>query len=268
MRLLRIIALALMLPFVGAPGISAGDGSGMRASTGGGTPSGVDKLAIALSTSVFNYTVESLSQADNSSVTLVSNDGSYGSSWDADTVVSSGGTITYQQASDCTSSWSGCILASDAMIRMGTVDTSKTPTVDIQCFVGAGPDPDTGLRDVYAWSNTAGSHNQLQILGSSPGISYDTNFSYGASSIVGTVWSLCWDGTTQSAVTISQSGAAAIGPTNMSGIASRQPQQIHLGGSFSGVDGKSDEIYQAVGWDEDPGLTIQELSQLLLDYWS
>lgn len=240
---------------------------GLGSSNGGGN-SGLDPLAEAIASSAFNYTVESLSQADGSSVTLVPNEGLYGSSWDADTVVSSGGTITYEQSSDCVSSWSGCILSNNAMIRMGAADTAKTPTKDIQCFVGAGPGADPGLRDTYGWAGVSGSHNQIQIFGGLPGMVYDTTFQYGATSVAGAIYVMCWDGTTQSSVTVSQNGAATLGPVDMSGVGARQPQQIHLGGSFSGVDGLSDEIYQAVGWSEDPGLSIVELSQLLLDYWS
>jgi hypothetical protein len=268
MRLTTVIATAALALLLGAPGISSGDGSGMRSSTGGGTSAGSDLLAAALATSVFNYSSETLSQADGSGVTFVDNGGSYGATWDLDTVTASGGTITYEQAGDCVASSKPCIVSSDAMIQMGSGDASKTPTVDIQCLVFSTPSTYPGARDVFGWGVITGSHNQVAVSSANVDVFYDLGTQSQVTQTNGTLHAVCWDGTDPAALTVSLNGSTPAASTDSSGPGARDPEQIFFGGSSSGVDGKGDHLFQAVGWAEDPGLSIQELSQLLYDYWS
>lgn len=268
MRVTTVISTILLALFLGAPGISGGDGSGMRASTGGGNSAGSDPLAVAVASAAFNFSAESLSLSDGAAVTEFPNTGSYGATWDADNLVDNGGSITYQQAGDCTDSPKPCVVFDDNTLGMTFVDIFKTPTVDIQCFVYTPPTPYAGARRVYGWSNVAGTHNFVGSVGGDTQLIYDTTIATQTLTL-GEVQAICWDGTDTSSVTYSVNGGAAAGPDNMDSIGDRPPQFITIGGQgVTGARANGDFIFQVVGWADDPGLTIVELSQLLHDYWS
>lgn len=221
-----------------------------------------------LATAAFDYSAESLSQADGSSVTLVENLGEYEATWDLDTVTASGGTIVYQQAGDCVGSSKPCVEADNAMIQMGSSDASKSPTVDIQCLAFSTPASYPGARDVYGWGTITGSHNQVAAASATVDVFYDLGTQSQVTQTDGTLHVLCWDGTDPATLTVSLNGGTPAASTDSSGSGARDPEQIFFGGSSSGVDARGDHLFQAVGWSEDPGFTLAELSQMLYDYWS
>lgn len=272
MRLLRLVPLLSCLVFLAAPGIGPSDGSGMRASNGGGNIGGPPPSGDPCNTgdAFLNYDARLVSGTDNVQETSWANAGSGGSAWDATTAVSGG--LTYQQAGDCSQSPYPC-LVSDATgadrIEM-PADVSHVWNYHLICAVYTTPNSTSIQRSVQISGdvpsrNVFGSNGLYELIyvsGAQPSISI---FPTSKTSIL-TIQ--CVDTTNPLALEYAIPGTEVTGVYNAYSSV-RNSERISLGGRIDGNQPCLDcEIHQFIAWDEDPGLSALEMANCLSDEWS
>ena len=267
MRMIRVILLSLMLPFMAAPGISAGDGSGMRASNGGGSTAG--GLDCKEADAFLNYDAQLVSGTDGVAETTWANSGTGGSSWDLNSAV--GGGLVYEQAGDCTQSGGACLKNTGGTRRLRmSASVTKSWTHQLQCVVAYMPG--TGIVrsaqvsiDVLS-RNMFGSNGitDMRYVSQSDGI-----VTLGSNRDTLLVAS-CIDMTTSTSADFAVNGTLTdLGVDLTSGGSGyRDIEQIILGARNDGALACTDcEIHQYIAWDSDPGMTAAEMSSCLFSKW-
>lgn len=274
MRLLRLVPLLSCLVFLAAPGIGPSDGSGMRASNGGGGIGGPPPSGDPCNTgdAFLNYDARLVAGTDNVQETSWANAGTGGSAWDATTAVSGG--LTYQQAGDCLNSPEPCLVV-DATgsdkLQMPS-DVAHVWTARFICMVASFPNTSTSVQRIFQVSADSATRNTAGVNGI-----YDQTFASGNLFNINTfpdrredfLSVQCLDATN-----LISSDFALAGFGTQTGIFNnfgsyRDPERISLGGRFDGGSPCLDcEIHQFIAWDEDPGLGLLDMANCLSDEWS
>jgi len=268
-------ARALVLGAVLLGGLSGGSlsdgslGSGALSHGALGTaPSGDDPLASALELAFVRYDAEQSPGTDDTQATSWENIGSAGSAWDADSAISGG--LTWQQGGDCTWGTKPCY-TSDAtgadQLQMSAAQSETWTAAQYHCVVVHLPG--TGIVRVVDASQ-AGNPSRNMWGTNGEEIQYIANAS-AAQAVAdrdAQLLAMCLDMSTPSAAKHALNGGS-ISTSDISGTLYRDIEQIALGGRFDGSLACANcEIHTFVAWNVDPGHDVQEMSQLLYDYWN
>lgn len=257
MKYVKLSVILSCCLVVMANGISAGDGVGIRASTGSGAASGGDCLPDAL----VNYDANTL--GPGSAITTWANSGTGGSGWD----------VTQATALDKPTYVASCTGGKPCASFVDTTDylrqavaQSVTWNVTYVCVVGEFAL--TASLAAFAWGNNASilTNTFLPRIGFS-----QVQGAAGTTRVVSTTagWQTqCFDMTNPAAPTVSENGGAPTALGTLAGAEFLDPNLFTLGRDFSNtwnfIGGK---LAQVVAYNADPGLTTQDLSACLASKW-